>query len=375
MTKTTWTLNPAPARTRSASAPQYAPYTLWQWLLPLAVLALALPALAADLPLLPVQGAAQEATRSWDGQVQAERQAQIAAEVPGRITALRARAGAYVQAGQVLLELDASSSRQHAEASRAQVATAQAALDVATTELARKRQLADKKYISQAALEQAQAQHKAARAQVAALQAQARAARTQEGLHTVRAPWDGVVARLAVELGDVAQPGQPLLVLYDPAALRVSAHVPVGALAGELADGAQLWLPGTAGPVAAAGVRVMPTVDPASLTQEVRALLPAGTVATPGQFARLQLPTAAAGDGAAERIFIPASSIVRRAEVTAVYVATEGGTPLLRQLRLGPAVGDQVEVLAGLDAGEHIVTDPQAAARALAQARAKGGKR
>lgn len=375
MTKTTWTMNPAPTRSLSASAPQYAPYTLWQWLLPLAVLALALPALAADLPLLPVQGGAQEATRSWDGQVQAERQAQIAAEVPGRITALRARAGDPVKAGQVLLELDASSSRQRAEASRSQVVTAQAALDVATTELARKRQLAAKKYISQAALEQAQAQHKAAQAQVAALQAQARAAHTQEDLYVIRAPWDGVVARLAVELGDVAQPGQPLLVLHDPAALRVSAHVPVGALDSSAVDSARVWLPGAADALVATRVRIMPTVDPGSLTQEVRALLPSGTLATPGQFARLQLPAAAAGESAAERIFIPASSIVRRAEVTAVYVATEGGTPQLRQLRLGPVVGDRVEVLAGLDAGEHIVTDPQAAARALAQARGQGGQR
>ena len=262
---------------------QARPPALWpsarRWLLSVALLLLALPGAAAQLPLLTVQEHVAETMSSWDGQVQAERQAQIAAEVPGRITALNVRAGDSVQAGDVLLQLDASSSRQQTAASTAQVATAQAALDVATTELARKRQLADKKYISEAALEQAQGQYRAARAQVQALQAQAHAARTQENLHVIRAPWDGVIAQLAVERGDVAQPGQSLLVLYDPGALRVSAHVPVGVLAGSSVDGARLWLQHAVGAVAAERVRIMPTVDPTSLTQEVRASIPAATAA------------------------------------------------------------------------------------------------
>lgn len=346
--------------------------SLRRWLLPWVLLALALPTAAAELQLLTVRGSAAAATSHWDGQVQAEHQAQVAAEVPGRVVVLNVSAGDRVRAGDVLLQLDARSSQQQAAARRAQVATAQATLDVATTELARKRQLAEKKYISQGALEQAQGQYQAARAQVEALQAQARAARTQEDLHTIRAPWDGVIAQLAVEQGDVAQPGQPLLILYDPSALRVSAHVPVGALAGGAVDGARLWLPHAAGPVAAARVRVMPTVDPTSLTQEVRATLPAATVAIPGQFARLQLPAPAAGAATPERIFIPVSSVVRRAEVTAVYVPAAGQRPQLRQLRLGPVAGDEVEVLSGLDAGEQVFADPRAAARVLADARKRG---
>lgn len=341
-----------------------------RWLLPIVLLWWAwAPAAAAELPLLAVRAAAADASGSWDGQVQAERQARVAAEVPGRIAALNVRAGDRVRAGDVLLQLDASGSRQQAAARSAQVASAQAALEVATAELARKRELAARKYISQGALEQAQGQYKAARAQVEALRAQAGAARTQEQLHTIRAPWDGVIARLDVELGDVAQPGLPLLVLYDPAALRVSAHVPVGALAAGAPREASLWLPGAATAVISGSVRVMPTVDPASLTQEVRARLPAATTATPGQFARLQLPAATAGPSATARIFIPMSSVVRRAEVTAVYTSTAEGRPQLRQLRLGPVVGDEVEVLSGLDVGERIVADPQSAARVLTRAR------
>ena len=54
---------------------------------------------------------------------------------------------------------------------------------------------------------------------------------------------------------------------------------------------------------------------------------------------------------------------MRRAELTGVYVVDAKGVPQLRQVRLGRALGDGVEVLAGVAAGERVATDPQAAAR------------
>lgn len=319
---------------------------------------------AAELPVLTVQAAAATQASRYDGQVEALRQAVVAAQVPGRVLELNVRAGDTVRAGQVLLRIDAQAAEQSAAASGAQVAAARAQLDVASAELARKRQLAQKSYISQAALEQAESQVRAAQAQVGALSAQAGAARTQTGLYVLRAPFDGVVAQLAVERGDMAMPGRPLLTVYDPAALRVTANVPASALQGGAA-GAQVLLAGAGQALAPVRVQVLPTVDPQSLTQAVRADLPAGTRAVPGQFARLQLP-GGAGLPAHSRVLIPASAVVRRAEVTAVYVMGEGQRPQLRQVRLGPVQGAQVEVLAGLDAGERLVTDPQAATRAVA---------
>ncbi len=321
-------------------------------------------AASAELPVLTVQAAATAQASSYDGQVEALRQSVVAAQVPGRVLELNVHAGDSVRAGQVLLRIDAQAAEQSAAASGAQVAAARAQLDVASTELARKRQLAQKSYISQAALEQAESQVRAAQAQVGALSAQAGAARTQTGLHVLRAPFDGVVAQLAVERGDMAMPGRPLLTVYDPAALRVTANVPASVLQGGAA-GAQVLLAGAEQALAPVRVQVLPTVDPQSLTQAVRADLPPGTRAVPGQFARLQL-SGGAGLPARPRVLIPASAVVRRAEVTAVYVMGEGQRPQLRQVRLGPVQGAQVEVLAGLDAGDSLITDPQAATRAVA---------
>jgi membrane fusion protein, multidrug efflux system len=60
-------------------------------------------------------------------------------------------------------------------------------------------------------------------------------------------------------------------------------------------------------------------------------------------------------------LMVPASTILRRSEVTAVYVLAEDGWPRLRQVRLGRRIGDQVEILAGLRADERIAVDPVAA--------------
>ena len=71
----------------------------------------------------------------------------------------------------------------------------------------------------------------------------------------------------------------------------------------------------------------------------------------------------AGASAAAGNLSVPLQAVVRRAELTAVYVLGADGKPVLRQVRLGRTQGDQVEVLAGLMAGERVVTTPQAAAR------------
>jgi RND family efflux transporter MFP subunit len=325
----------------------------------------------APLASAPVRAAGGERTIGFDGTVEAVRQTVVAAQVPGAVVAIEVRAGDTVRAGQLLARIDSRAAEQAAAASDAQVAATRANLEVARKELERQQQLFQKEYISRAALERAQAQYAATRAQVDALSAQAGAARTQSGLHLVRAPYAGVVADVPVALGDMAMPGRPLLTLYDPGALRVTVAVPQGVAArGIEASGASIELPsrGTgAERIAPSRATVLPTVDPATHTVQLRLDLPAQTArsTSPGAFARAWLVVAPdAGAGTRPRLFVPAAAVVRRAELAGVYVIDANGRPLLRQVRLGPVLGTEVEVLAGVAAGERVATDPQAAARA-----------
>ena len=98
---------------------------------------------------------------------------------------------------------------------------------------------------------------------------------------------------------------------------------------------------------------------------KVRVQLPAlEQAAWPGNTARVVFP--ALKDGAGVRV--PVSALLRRGEVNAAYVLADGRVTL-RQLRVGERVGDEVEVIAGLHAGERIAVDPVAAMQALAAAR------
>lgn len=328
------------------------------------LLAAAAPSLAGAeaLATWTVAGAAGQGLASHDGTVESVRQTVVSAQVAGAVMALPVKAGDRVKAGQVLLRLDARAAEQQAGAAAAQVEAARAAQQAATLEVQRQRQLFASRFISQAALDQAEALFKSATAQANAQVAAAQAARTESGYFVVKAPYDAVVAEVPVMPGDMAMPGRPLVTLFDPAAMRVAVAVPesaADALRGRLGALVSLEINGQR--LASPHWEVLPAADPATHTVTVRIALPAGTAAVPGAFARAWLPSA--GAEGASRVFIPSRALVQRAELKGVYAIGDDGRPLLRQVRTGVASGDQVEVLSGLKAGERIALDPQAAAR------------
>lgn len=339
------------------------------WLLPVLAALAGQPSVFAAEPAALDYVAVQSAQSGWhssDAKVEAVRDTQLSAQVAGAIVALQVKAGDRVSAGQELLRIDARMASQGAAASQAQVTAAQANLQVASKEYERQKQLFARRYISQAALDGAEAQWRAAQAQVRALQAQAGVAVTQSGLHVLKAPYAGVVASVPVALGDMAMPGRPLLSVYDPGALRVTAALTLDqAQRLRQGGGAQVELPGIADKrldIAATQIQVLPTADPLSHTATVRVALPADLPgALPGSFARLWWQGGARD--AAPRMLVPAKTIVRRAEMTGVYVRGGNGQPQLRQVRLGLPRGEMVEVLSGLGADDQVALEPQAAAK------------
>ena len=343
---------------------------MWNIWLPVATLAFGLVASAPNvaaaggLATVAAESGAAANVASFDGVVEAVRRTVVAAQVAGAVVALEVKVGDAVKPGQVLVRIDARGADQNALSSDAQVRSAQAALDLASREFERQQQLFDKRYVSQAALERAQAQFKATQAAVSAQLAQAGAARTQSGLFIVRAPYAGMVAEVPVALGEMAMPGRPLLSLYDPGTLRITVAVPQGVAAGVGAnDKIKLELPGLRAALqwlAPVRTTVLPTADAATHSVQLRFDLPMASGASPGMFARAWLPMPAGDDN---RVLIPSKAVVRRAELNAVYVVDATGRPWLRLVRLGRPVGDRVEILSGLAVAERVALDPQAAAR------------
>lgn len=284
--------------------------------------------------------------------VEAVQQATVAAQVPGRVVEVKVDAGQAVKKGQLLMRIDSREAAEGMRAAEARYLEAKAAFD-------RAKSLQQQKFVSQAAVDKARAELDAAAANRAA-------AAVGQSHGAILAPITGVVARRHTELGEMAVPGKPLFTLFEPGGLRVTASVPQYRLAEmRRARGAKVEFPELGKWIDGADVTVLPTVDTATHVSQVRVSLPAepetAALATPGMFARVHFVV-----GEATKLTVPARAVVRRGEVAAVYVQGAGDRLGLRQVRLGEAVGaGEVEILAGLGAGEKVVVDPTRAAIAL----------
>lgn len=317
-------------------------------------------------------GGSGDAGVAWDGVVEAVQQADLTAQTAGRVTAVNVDVNDRVARDQVLLRLSAVEQQAGANTARAQQRAAEAAAAEAESNYRRYAALAGGQYVSRAQLDQARAMRDSAVAARDAARAQVAQAAQQADYTVVRAPYAGIVSARRVEPGESVAPGQPLLAVYAPSALRIEVQVPQSEAAAIRAVGRAQVVLADGRSVDAADVVVFPAADPGTHSVGVRVLLPdLANAPAPGVTAKVVFPVRA--PAAAAPVAIPVSALVQRGEVSGAYVIA-GNHIALRQLRLGARTGDHVEVLAGLHRGETIAADPVAAVQALAaQRRAAGG--
>jgi RND family efflux transporter MFP subunit len=319
-------------------------------------LAAAAAAGAEPLKTAPVEMRDMDLSYTAEAVVEAVRQSTVSAQIAGRIVDLRFDVGDYVQKGQVIARIDERAATQAEAASVAQVREAQAALANARAQYERSKQLLAQKFISQAALDKAQSDYRAAQARVSALLAGAGAAATERSFATIVAPYSGVVSARYVELGEMATPGKPLMTGFDPSSLRVVATVPQAQVAAIQAGArARVEVPSTGKWIDVRNMVVVPSADPRTHTTRIRLELPEDVRGVyPGVYARAHFVT-----GSALKLLVPRSAVVHRSEVTGVYVVDDKGDARLRQIRLGEASDENyVEVLAGVRPGERVALDP-----------------
>jgi len=317
-------------------------------------------AAGAGLETVTVSPGEQGGERLFDGLVEAVQQATLAAQTSGRIVALERDVDDPVRRGQVILRISAVEQKANVDAARQALTEATAMATEARRRYARVEELAAQKLLSQSDLDRATADRDAAEARLAAARAGVASAEEQYGYTEVRAPFDGVVTARHVEVGEAVAPGQPLTAVAALGALRVNVDVPQG-LAEEIRSLGTARVYAGDRVLESAGITVFPAAASGSNTVRVRVELPPGVADLyPGMFVK-----AGFRSGAPVALRVPASSVVRRSEVTAVYVVSGDGQVRLRQVRLGRRLGDEVEVLAGLAAGERIAADPVAATLAI----------
>lgn len=271
------------------------------------------------------------------GTVRSRSVAELSPSVMGTVRTLRVSLGSTVKAGEVLATLSAGEIE--AQAERARAVFEQAELD-----LKRAQQLKATDSISSSAYDAAVAQFRVAEA--------ARAeANVMRGYTTIRAPFAGAITQKLGDVGDLAVPGKPLLVLESPGALRLEAAVPEG-IAAQLAVGTQtrVFVEALHEPIEAQVAEISPAADPSSRTLLVKVDLPADARLRAGMFGRLVVPTVTG-----RVVVVPEAAVVRRGQMELVFVA-DGDAARLRIIRTGRTAGGETRVLAGLRGGEVVIT-------------------
>jgi len=262
--------------------------------------------------------------------------AQVSSQVPGRVAKIWVEAGTKVKAGDPLVSLSAAEFA--ARLNQAQAQLKQAAADYERYQFLYKEGAASPQEFG--AME---ARYKTARAQVAE-------AATLRGYTVVKAPGAGVVAERQVAVGDVAQPGQSLVSLYNPDRLQVEGEVNDSYREQvKVGETAQVSVPAVKFAAELAIAEIFPISALGSRTFKVRTEMVKNPALTPGMFARLSLPL-----GAGRGILIPKDAVHTIGQLTMVKVVTDK-TAQLRHVKLGRQVGDKVEVLAGLKVGDRII--------------------
>jgi RND family efflux transporter MFP subunit len=318
---------------------------------------LSLPA-AAALPFAVVTVRYQQSDVDYatEATVEAVRQSTVAAQVSGRVVAVNFDVGDTVKAGAVIVRLAAQELASAAAGSRAQVAQTEATLANMRANYARQQQLFAQKFISQAALDRASSEFHAAEAAARAARAGAGQSAAISGYTVITAPFGGIVSARLVEPGESVNPGTLLMTGFDPRDLRVVATISQYQLAAvQAAPRVAVEIPALKQWLTASGITVLPTAEAVTHSVKVRIDLPAAPAhVIPGMFARAHFAV-----GTARRLSIPASAVLYRSELSAVYIIDREQHLSLRQVRLGETdTRAQVEVLAGLVAGEVIAADP-----------------
>ncbi len=316
------------------------------------------PAGYASLPFDTVTVGYEEAAREriWDGRTEAVNQGTVSAQTSGRVAELPFDVNDFVDTGAVIMRFTDNEQKAALNRAQAALAEARARLANAETEFERGEKMIANNTIAQSRFDQLKAERDSARARLDAAVADVETAKEQLEYTVVRAPYAGIVSERHVELGELVAPGQPLISGLSLQSLRVNVDVPQSMFRAVHTIGkAFVYVDDKR--VEAESLTFFPVADTGSNTFRVRVNLPDGAATLyPGMFVKVGFVV-----GETRRLLVPVDAIVRRSELSGVYIV-DGERVALRQVRLGRAYDGTIEVLSGLDAGETIAADPVEAA-------------
>ncbi len=295
---------------------------------------------------------------TFPGSVNSTNEVQVASRLMGYVKTLPVHEGQQVQKGELLLSLDASDINGAIAQAQAGVANAESVLADATANYQRFSELYQQQAIPQQQFQQVEMGYRVAQGNRAAAKAALLQAQAQLNYVDVRAPFAGTVVTKYIDLGQLAAPGQPLMVLQSAGHFQVLVQVSqrafeqlrIGQMVPVVIDDSN-YQPQR---VRATVARLVDAADPVTHSHSVKLNLPEDSSARSGAFARVQIQVATQPG-----ILLPQSAIQRRAGIDGVFVLHNGGVVTFRMVRLGGSRAAGLIVLSGVVAGEQVVVSAE----------------
>lgn len=288
------------------------------------------------------------------GEVKSRFESNQGFRIAGKIIERKVDVGAIVKKGQVLARLDAADSNLGASAAMADVRVAEANRALAKSEVERQRQLVDKKFISQSALDRYEAELKTADARINQAQAQAAVSSNQSRYAALVADRNGVVTQIRAEPGQVVEAGEMIAQVVDTTQIEVLVAVPESRVAkikvGDVAT-IKLWASQISNPEKTYSGKVReiaPAANSATRAFDVRvAFIDADETVKLGMTAGVRLE----GDAPAS-IIIPSGALTQMNGKNSVWVIDKNNLASPREVTAGQYTEEGVMISSGLQAGE-----------------------
>jgi len=286
------------------------------------------------------------------GTLRAASRTEVSARVMAPIEEVTVRAGSVVRRGDVLVRLDRRDLETQLSQVQASLVAAQAALSNAQNDYARTREAYEKSVRTRESLDEAIEAYRVAQAKLNHAEQALAEARVKLSYTTIAAPKDGVVVDRLAEEGDMAQPGVPLLVLYDPTSLRLEVPVMENlAVNLHVGDERDVKIDALGKTVKATVDEKVPQAEAASRSFLVKARVPRSEGMYEGMFGRLMIPA-----GRRAHLCVHTGAIETVGQIEFVDVVLPDDTIERRLIKTGRlGYPGHIEVLSGLKARERVV--------------------
>lgn len=288
----------------------------------------------------------------FSGTVKADNKLMLSTKIFGQVAAVLVKEGDKINKGQLLVKIKSNDLTAKKNTANSGVKAAKTNMENTIKNYDRIKVLFDKGSATQKELEDITAAKETAIAQHKEAQHQLTEVNDYLSYANITSPINGFVSKKMVNVGDMANPGQPILALESMEELKLEANIPAFEISKfEINDSIKITvadadLAGVSGVVE----RIVPSSSFSGQYKVVVALNKQHKNLKPGMFARINLLK-----NSERKLLVQKSSIIKKGQLMGIYTVNQQGEAMLRWIRVGKEYGDKVEVLSGLIEGEQLI--------------------